>query len=58
MRNEVYARHGRVFQSPDLHDYFTQKPWYSQNPDYSDSLLTDVDKENVRILQEAENKAQ
>jgi len=58
MRNEVYARHGRVFQSPDLHDYFTQKPWYSQNPDYSDSLLSDVDKENIRIIQEAENKAQ
>jgi tetratricopeptide (TPR) repeat protein len=58
MRNEVYARHGRVFQSPDLHDYFTQKPWYSQNPSYSDSLLTDVDKENVRFIQEVENKAQ
>ncbi len=58
MRNEVYARHGKVFQSPDLHDYFTQKPWYSQNPSYSDSLLSDVDKENIRIIQEAEGKAQ
>ncbi len=58
MRNEVYARHGRVFQSPDLHDYFTKKPWYTQNPSYSDSLLSDVDKENIRIIQEAENKAQ
>ena len=57
MRNEIFARHGRVFQSPDLHDYFTQKPWYSQNPNYSDSLLSDVDKENVRIIQENENKA-
>jgi hypothetical protein len=58
MRNEVYARHGRVFQSPDLHDYFTRKPWYSQNPSYSDSLLSDVDKGNLRIIQESENKAQ
>jgi hypothetical protein len=58
MRNEVYARHGRVFQSPDLHDYFTRKPWYSQNPSYSDSLLSDVDKGNIRIMQESENKAQ
>ncbi len=57
MRNEVYARHGRVFQSADLHDYFTLKPWYSQNPSYSDSLLSGVDKENVRIIQESENKA-
>ncbi len=58
MRNEVYARHGRVFQSADLHDYFAQKPWYSQNPGYSDSMLSGVDKENIRILQEAEDKAQ
>jgi hypothetical protein len=58
MRNEVYARHGRVFQSPDLHDYFTRKPWYSQNPSYSDSLLNEVDKGNIRLMQESENKAQ
>jgi hypothetical protein len=58
MRNEVYARHGRVFQSPELHDYFSKKPWYSQNPSYTDSLLSSVDKENVRVIQESENKAQ
>jgi len=58
MRNEVFAHHGRVFQALDLHDYFTKKPWYTQNPNYSDSLLTDVDKENVRIIQEHENSAQ
>ncbi|OGW37762.1 MAG: hypothetical protein A2X58_05685 [Nitrospirae bacterium GWC2_56_14] len=57
MRNEVYARHGRVFQSPELHDYFTKKSWYSQNPSYADSLLSSVDKENVRVIQESENKA-
>lgn len=58
MRNEVYARHGRVFQSTDLRDYFFRKPWYTRNPDYSDDLLTGVDKENVRIIQEHEDKAQ
>jgi tetratricopeptide (TPR) repeat protein len=57
MRNEVFAHHGRVFQSADLQDYFAKKPWYKQNPSYTDSLLTDVDKENVRIIQEHEDKA-
>ncbi len=57
MRNEVYAHHGRVFQAPDLHDYFSQKPWYTQNQNYSDTLLTGVDKENIRIIQEHEDKA-
>ncbi len=57
MRNEVFARHGRVFQAADLNAYFSAKPWYKQDPNYSDSLLTDVDNENVRIIQESENKA-
>jgi hypothetical protein len=57
MRNEVFARHGKIFQNPDLSGYFTRKSWYSQNLKYSDSLLTDVDKENIRIIQEHENSA-
>jgi hypothetical protein len=58
MRNEVYAHHGRVFQSGDLHDYFSLKPWYQQNPNYTDGLLSDVDKENIRVIQEYEDRAQ
>ena len=58
MRNEVYAHHGRVFESADLHDYFALKPWYQQNANYSDSLLSDVDRENIRVIQEYEDKAQ
>lgn len=57
MRNEVFARHGRIFQSADLQDYFSKKAWYRQNTSYSDDLLTAVDKENVRIIQEHEEKA-
>ncbi len=54
MRNEIFARHGRVFQSPDLDAYFATKPWYTKNQNYSDDLLTGVDKENVRLIQDAE----
>ena len=57
MRNEVFARHGRIFQSADLQDYFSKKAWYRENASYSDDLLTAVDKENVRIIQEHEDKA-
>ena len=51
MRNEIYARHGRVFSSPDLQAYFSRKPWYKENVAYSDSLLSEIDKENVKIIQ-------
>ena len=27
-RNEIYARHGRVFRDSMLQDYFDSKPWY------------------------------
>lgn len=57
MRNEVYARHGRVFQAGDLHTYFSQRPWYRQNPSYSDTLLTEVDSQNIKVIQEFEGRA-
>lgn len=58
MRNEIYARHGKAFESPDLKAYFTAKSWYAPNPDYDDAMLTDTDKQNVKILQEREDGAQ
>lgn len=57
MRNEVFARHGRIFRSPDLDAFFSGKSWYNRNASYSDELLTDVDRANVRIIQEAEELA-
>lgn len=56
MRNEIFARHGRIFQSADLNAYFSAKPWYKQDPNYADSMLSEPDKQNVKILQEREDK--
>lgn len=28
LRNEIYARHGRIFKSADLQRYFGSQPWY------------------------------
>ncbi len=58
MRNEIYARHGRTFEAPDLQKYFSGRPWYRQNPSYSDSLLTETDKANVKAIQDFENGMQ
>ncbi len=54
MRNEIYARHGKTFQSADLQKYFSGKCWYKADPGYSDAMLTPVDREKIRIVQEAE----
>ncbi|HXG65867.1 MAG TPA: protein kinase, partial [Blastocatellia bacterium] len=55
LRNAVYARHGRTFDSPELQSYFNSRPWYRPNPNYSDSSLTDNDRANVSLLKAAED---
>ncbi len=56
MRNAVYARHGRTFKSVDLQSLWECYTWYKKNPNYSDSLLTDVDKYNIELIQKHEAK--
>lgn len=55
MRNEIFARHGYIFKRSDLHNHFAKKPWY--NPQYSDvsHLLTQVEKENIRLIKAFED---
>ncbi len=32
LRNEIYARHGRIFKTDYLRNYFMDQPWYSPDP--------------------------
>ena len=56
MRNEIYARHGRKFESPDLINYFNSQSWYT--PLFSDNevqyMLTNIEKKNIITIQQAE----
>lgn len=56
MRNAVYARHGRSFKSADLQSLWESYTWYKKNPNYNDSLLTDIDKYNIELIQKYEAK--
>jgi hypothetical protein len=49
-RNSIYAKYGRAFKSEDLQDYFKSQPWYSINKNYSDSLLTDRERNLVKLI--------
>ena len=56
-KNEIYARHGRLFKSDELQTYFKSKSWYNGtiSPDsFSESLLSDVEKKNVEYLSDIE----
>ena len=57
-RNEIYAAYGRIFTSQDLIDYFNSKEWYHgtvSSDTFNDSILTEIQKANIRIIQEYEN---
>lgn len=54
LRNTIYARHGYIFKSNDLKNYFSQYPWYS--PRYTDvsGMLSGIEKYNVSFIQKYE----
>lgn len=52
-RNEIYARHGRTFQSKDLQNYFNSQDWYYPDPSYKEKLSA-VEKHNVDLIKSLE----
>jgi serine/threonine-protein kinase len=56
LRNTVYARHGRLFQTPELQNHFDGRPWYIRRNNYNLADLTSHDHANVKLIQKAENE--
>ena len=57
LRNEVYARHGRIFKDPELQKYFLAQPWYKPNPDFKDEQLNEIEAANLAKIKQAEESA-
>lgn len=58
-RNEIFARHGRMFSDPNLQAYFNSKTWYTPlyGPSEFDSMpspLNDVEQKNVQLMMSVE----
>lgn len=52
-RNEIYARHGHVFQTKDMQSYFLKQSWYRENPYYTGGL-NDVETYNAELIKTKE----
>ncbi|MGI0534819.1 YARHG domain-containing protein [Bacillus pfraonensis] len=52
-RNEIYARHGHIFQTKDMQAYFLRQSWYRENPYYTGEL-NDVETYNVELIKSKE----
>jgi len=57
LRNEVYARHGRIFKDAKLQKYFEAQAWYKPNPDFKDDQLNAIESQNLAKIKEAEDSA-
>lgn len=58
-RNEIYARHGRIFEDPEQQDYFNGQGWYTGTiapEDFSDDMLNDFEKYNLDVIAEYEEE--
>ncbi|MBJ8082372.1 YARHG domain-containing protein [Bacillus cereus group sp. N14] len=52
-RNEIYARHGHIFQTKDMQAYFSKQSWYRENP-YFSGTLTNIESYNVELIKARE----
>lgn len=57
-RNEIYARHGWIFQNEELAAYFSTKSWYHGTvlpKDFSPSVLNKYETANINLILSHEN---
>ena len=57
MRQEIYARHGKVFKEPWLQKYFSSFDWYKPDPNFTEATLTEVEKKNIATIAAYEKRA-
>jgi hypothetical protein len=56
LRNEIYARHGRIFKTVWIQQYFGGQPWYDPKEDFKDEDISGSDKTNIETIVKYENK--
>ncbi len=56
LRNEIYARHGRIFKTVWIQQYFGGQPWYDPKEDFKDEDISGPDKTNIETIVKYENK--
>jgi hypothetical protein len=57
LRNTIFARHGRIFKTPELQSYFNTRAWYAPRLSYSDRDLTGTDRANLNLIMAMEKRA-
>ena len=59
-RNEIFAKHGRIFNSQELSGYFNLMPWYKGTipaNQFDESVFNDFERKNINLIAEKEDGA-
>lgn len=54
MRNEIYARHGYIFKTKDMINYFAAQVWYRPRLAQVDNLMSATEKKNIAFIKKYE----
>ena len=57
LRNEIYARRGKVFKDEELRRYFSSFDWYKPDPRFTETSLSAIEKQNVATIFNYEQSA-
>jgi hypothetical protein len=57
LRNEIYARHGKVFKDKTMQNYFSSFDWYKPDPNFNEKSLTNIERQNYAAILAYERKA-
>jgi len=56
LRNLFYAFYGYNFRDSYLREYFSREDWYIINMNFTENMLTEIERENIRIIIEEEDR--
>jgi hypothetical protein len=56
LRNEIYARHGKIFSTPEMKRIFESAKWYKPRPDFNERALNAIEKKNIQFIDEYEKR--
>ena len=58
-RNEIFARHGNLFETPKYANHYSQYAWYNNTPEKADVGYPDLNEyeiANVELIKQFENQ--
>jgi hypothetical protein len=57
LRNEIYARHGKIFKDKTIQNYFASFDWYKPDPKFKEQSLSKIERRNYATILAYERKA-